>query len=81
MLAEIAAEDDEVRQLTMANDFIASLGEQRRRVALARWAPVQALQERGWSYVRIAQATGLTRNAIGQIRMEARGRPRRRPQG
>jgi hypothetical protein len=78
-IAEVNGRESDLDKVVAATEFIAQLGEGRRRLALSRMAPVERLHAGGkWSYRRLADAAGLSKNAISQIKDEARGRPRRR---
>lgn len=78
-LASLADAADQVRAVS---DFYAQLDFELEQVAAVRLDAVRRLRGAGWSYVRIAEATGLSKERVAQLsrtagvagRQAARGR-------
>lgn len=74
----LAAIDDPVTAARSVGDVFAALDTELERVARVRLAAVRALRQEGWSYTRIALATGLSKGRVAQLVRDPRAAARRR---
>jgi hypothetical protein len=73
--AALAALEDPVRRIKAVGDAFAALDGELARIAQVRLAAVRELRRAGWSYDRLAAATGLSKGRIAQLCRDPRGRP------
>jgi hypothetical protein len=73
----LAAVTDAVDQVKAVNDFFAQLDYELEAVARVRLQAVADLRGEGWSYDRIAAATGLSKARVAQLSRAARAAGRR----
>jgi DNA-directed RNA polymerase specialized sigma24 family protein len=68
----IAGLKDPIEIITAAGDTFAGLDSELERIADIRLSAVRRLREEGWSYDRIATATGLSKGRVQQLSNAAR---------
>ena len=71
--AAIEAVADPLQRITAVGDAFAGLDGELARIAKVRLAAVQELRDQGWSYDRLAAATGLSKGRIAQLCRDPRG--------
>jgi uncharacterized protein YerC len=76
----MAARGDSVEVIRAVGDFFAQLDFDLEQVADVREDAVRQLRQQGWSYARIAEATGLSQARVAQVARATRagGRAARR---
>jgi len=67
----IAALKDPIAIVKAVGDAFAALDAELKRFANVRLSAIGALREAGWSYDRIAAATGLSKERVAQLSREA----------
>ncbi|QWC83712.1 hypothetical protein KLP28_08615 [Nocardioidaceae bacterium] len=65
--ARLEAVPGPVETVAAVGEFYAALDDALDEVALARLRAVAELRARGWSYARIADATGLSKGRVAQL--------------
>ncbi len=70
----LAAAGEPVPVIKAVGDAFAALDGELERLAQARLDAVRALRRQGWSYDRIATATGLSKGRVAQLARDPRGR-------
>src|SRR5690349_4642321 len=64
--------DDEVSIVRAVGDAFAALDSELERIARVRLRAVHRLRRQGWSYDRIAEATGLSKGRVAQLSKDER---------
>lgn len=64
--------EDPLATIRAVGDFFAALDHELERVAEVRLRAVAALRQQGWSYDRIAAATGLSKGRVAQLARDRR---------
>jgi len=64
---------DPVTVITAVGDTFAALDAELERIARVRLAAVRRLRTDGWSYDRIAAATGLSKGRVAQLSKDVQG--------
>ena len=70
--------EDPVRAARAVGDLFAAIDRELDRVAAVRLRAVRQLRRSGWSYDRIAEATGLSKGRVAQLAKDVR-QPARPP--
>lgn len=70
--ARLAALGDPVSIVKAIGDLFAALDTEADRIAKVRLGAVRQLRTKGWSYDRIATATGLSKGRVAQLSRDAR---------
>lgn len=78
--ARLSSLDDPIEAARAVGDLYAALDRELDRVAAVRLKAVRQLRRSGWSYDRIAEATGLSKGRVAQLVKDVR-QPSRRPTG
>ena len=68
----LSALEDDVTIVRAVGDAFAALDGELERIAKVRLRAVQRLRSQGWSYDRIAQATGLSKGRVAQLSKDER---------
>jgi hypothetical protein len=71
--AAIAAIEDPLQRITAIGDAFAGFDSELARMAKVRLTAVRELRDQGWSYDRLAAATGLSKGRIAQLCRDPRG--------
>ncbi len=69
--ARIADLEDPITVIKTTGDAFAALDSELERIADVRLAAIRRLREEGWSYDRIAAATGLSKTRVAKLSREA----------
>lgn len=74
---ELAGTEGALERIRLVGDFYAALDAELERIAQVRLEAVRELRTQGWSYARIAAATGLSSGRVAQLAREAKSGGRR----